>query len=105
MLVQVSADTPQKVEAFRKAMEPLRQTLKQFKFLGGNQLNYSDIAIAGIFLVSPKPTSIPQTSLTAKYGHPACHMLDALIVQQHGVPEMLVADNKCSRATNAIVCL
>ena len=51
-MVQVSEDTPAKVEAFRKEMEPLRQTLRQFKFLGGNQLNYSDIAVAGNFLVS-----------------------------------------------------
>lgn len=52
LMLQVSADTPAKVQAFRKELEPLRQTLKQFKFLGGNQLNYSDIAVAGNFLVS-----------------------------------------------------
>ena len=29
----------------------MRQTLKQSKFLGGNKLNYADIAVAGNFLV------------------------------------------------------
>ena len=32
-------------------LEPLRQTLHQFKFLGGHKLNYADIAVAGNFLV------------------------------------------------------
>ena len=43
--------TPAKLAAFRSALEPLRQTLKQSKFLGGNKLNYADIAVAGNFLV------------------------------------------------------
>ncbi len=30
----------------------MRQTLKQSKFLGGNKLNYADIAVAGNFLVN-----------------------------------------------------
>jgi len=50
-LVQVCADTPAKVEAFRKEMEPLRQTLKTNQFLGGSKPNYADIAVAGNFLV------------------------------------------------------
>ena len=29
----------------------MRQTLKQSKFLGGDKLNYADIAVAGNFLV------------------------------------------------------
>ncbi len=45
-------DKSEKVQAFRTAMEPLRQTLKQFKFLGGNKISYADIAVAGNFLVS-----------------------------------------------------
>ena len=49
--VQVCADTPAKVEAFRKEMEPLRQTLKTNRFLGGSKPNYADIAVAGNFLV------------------------------------------------------
>jgi len=49
--VQVCADTPAKVEAFRKEMEPLRQTLKTNQFLGGSKPNYADIAVAGNFLV------------------------------------------------------
>ncbi len=49
--LQFSADTPAKLAAFRSALEPLRQTLKQSKFLGGNKLNYADIAVAGNFLV------------------------------------------------------
>lgn len=32
-------------------LDPLRQTLQQFKFLGGDKLNYADIAVAGNFLV------------------------------------------------------
>ena len=49
--LQFSADKPAKLAAFRSALEPLRQTLKQSKFLGGNKLNYADIAVAGNFLV------------------------------------------------------
>lgn len=49
--LQFSADQPAKLEAFCAALEPLRQTLKQFKFLGGNKLSYADIAVAGNFLV------------------------------------------------------
>jgi len=49
--VQFSADQPAKLEAFRTMLDPLRQTLQQFKFLGGDKLNYADIAVAGNFLV------------------------------------------------------
>ncbi len=49
--LQFSADKPAKLAAFQSALEPLRQTLKQSKFLGGDRLNYADIAIAGNFLV------------------------------------------------------
>lgn len=49
---QFSADKPAKLAAFQSALEPLRQTLKQSKFLGGNKLNYADIAVAGNFLVN-----------------------------------------------------
>ncbi len=49
--VQFSADQPAKLKAFRAMLEPLRQTLQQFKFLGGDKLNYADIAVAGNFLV------------------------------------------------------
>jgi len=49
--LQISSDKPAKLAAFRSALEPLRQTLKQSKFLGGNKLNYADIAVAGNFLV------------------------------------------------------
>ena len=49
--VQFSADQPTKLKAFRAMLEPLRQTLHQFKFLGGDKLNYADIAVAGNFLV------------------------------------------------------
>ncbi len=49
--LQFSADKPAKLAAFRSALEPLRQTLKHSKFLGGNKLNYADIAVAGNFLV------------------------------------------------------
>ena len=50
---QVCKDTPAKIAAFRKEMEPLRQTLKEYKWLGGEQIDYADIAVAGMFLVSP----------------------------------------------------
>ena len=49
--VQFSADQPAKLKTFRAMLEPLRQTLQQFKFLGGDKLNYADIAVAGNFLV------------------------------------------------------
>ncbi|KAA6422258.1 MAG: hypothetical protein FRX49_07728 [Trebouxia sp. A1-2] len=49
-LEDFSADKPAKLAAFQSALEPLRQTLKQSKFLGGNKLNYADIAVAGNFL-------------------------------------------------------
>jgi len=49
--LQISADKPAKFAAFRSALEPMRQTLKHSKFLGGNKLNYADIAVAGNFLV------------------------------------------------------
>lgn len=43
-------DKSEKVQAFRKALEPMRQTLKQHKYLGGNKISYADIAVAGNFL-------------------------------------------------------
>ncbi len=49
--VQFSADQPAKLKAFRAMLEPLRHTLQHFKFLGGDKLNYADIAVAGNFLV------------------------------------------------------
>ena len=49
--LQFSEDQPAKLKAFRSALEPLRQTLKQFKFLGGNKISYADIAVAGNFMV------------------------------------------------------
>lgn len=48
---QVCKDTPAKIAAFRKEMEPLRQTLRDYKWLGGEQIDYADIAVAGMFLV------------------------------------------------------
>lgn len=51
LILQVCANTDAKVESFRTQMEPLRQTLKTNKFLGGSQPNYADIAVAGNFLV------------------------------------------------------
>ncbi|DBA85417.1 TPA: hypothetical protein ACH3X2_006095 [Trebouxia sp. C0005] len=62
-LEDVCADTPAKVEAFRKEMEPLRQTLKTNQFLGGSTPNYADIAVAGNFLWS---RSISKVQLLAR---------------------------------------
>ncbi|KAK9826572.1 hypothetical protein WJX74_003460 [Apatococcus lobatus] len=49
-LEEVCKDSPAKIAAFRKEMEPLRQTLKDHKWLGGEQIDYADIAVAGMFL-------------------------------------------------------
>ncbi|DBA98481.1 TPA: hypothetical protein ACH3X3_012477 [Trebouxia sp. C0006] len=49
-LEDFSADQPAKLKAFRAMLEPLRHTLQHFKFLGGDKLNYADIAVAGNFL-------------------------------------------------------
>lgn len=38
--------------AVQKCLEPLRQTLKDTKWLGGNSINYADVCIAGTFMVS-----------------------------------------------------
>ena len=51
MCLQCVGDVSEKVEAFRKVLEPLRQTVKDNKFLGGDKISYSDIAVAGNFLV------------------------------------------------------
>ena len=75
-LVQVCADTPAKVEAFRKEMQPLRQTLKTNQFLGGSKPNYADIAVAGNFLVRgwlwPFVLLRLLWALHAVASHPAC---------------------------------
>lgn len=62
-LEDVCANTDAKVESFRTQMEPLRQTLKTNKFLGGSQPNYADIAVAGNFLWA---RSISKTQLLAR---------------------------------------
>ena len=63
--VQVCKDSPAKIAAFRKEMEPLRQTLKDYKWLGGEQIDYADIAVAGMFLVSlPFPDCMGHGSQT-----------------------------------------
>ena len=51
------AGRDQSVEAFRKALEPLRLTLKTQRYLGGDAPNYADYIVFGPFqwarVVSP----------------------------------------------------
>ena len=56
---QVAKDTPAKVQAFRQEMEPLRATLKEHKWLGGESLGYADIAAVSNFLVRSGSNSMP----------------------------------------------
>ena len=49
--VQVVGDVSEKVKAFRTTLEPLRQVVKDHKYLGGDKVTYADIAVAGNFLV------------------------------------------------------
>ena len=51
-------------EAVQKCLTPLRQTLKGTKWLGGEQINYADLSVAGTFMVShmyrdPQPSAAP----------------------------------------------
>ena len=50
--VQLSSKVDEKIQAFRTTLEPLRQTLIQFQWLGGNRVSYADISVASRFLVS-----------------------------------------------------
>lgn len=50
--VQLSSNTDKKVKAFRATLKPLRQTLQDFQWLGGEQISYADISVASQFLVS-----------------------------------------------------
>jgi glutathione S-transferase len=56
-LEQVSAERDNKVDAFRKSLDPLRLTLRSQPFLGGDQPNYADYIAFGPFqwarMVSP----------------------------------------------------
>jgi glutathione S-transferase len=56
-LEEVVAGRDKSVEAFRKALDPLRLTLKTQKFLGGAAPNYADYIVFGPFqwarVVSP----------------------------------------------------
>ncbi len=49
---QICKDVPAQIQAFRKLLEPLRQSLSHHRWLGGDEPNSGDIAIAGNFLVS-----------------------------------------------------
>ena len=49
--LQVSKDTAGRITEFRKEVEPIRQTLKDHKWLGGDSIGYADIAVAAMFLV------------------------------------------------------
>ena len=59
--LQVVCDVAEKVQAFRTVLEPMRQTLKQFKWLGGDRISYAGISVAGNFLVSCVPSMINVT--------------------------------------------
>ena len=49
--VQLSSNVDEKIEAFQSALEPLRQTLQHFRWLGGDKVSYADISVASQFLV------------------------------------------------------
>ena len=53
--MQVSKDTAGRLAEFSKVVEPLRLTLKDHKWLGGESIGYADIAVASMFLVSAMP--------------------------------------------------
>lgn len=60
MLIQLTGDEAQQAkqkEAVQECLEPMRQTLANNKWLGGNNINYADISVAGVFVVSPCPES------------------------------------------------
>ncbi len=62
-------------------LEPLRQTLQQFKFLGGDKLNYADIAVAGNFLVCTIQACVVSTlSTTAGHQHASSNLFDSCII-------------------------
>ena len=48
---QLSSNIDEKVQAFQTALQPLRQTLKHFQWLGGDKVSYADISVASHFLV------------------------------------------------------
>ena len=53
--MQYAGDEAQQTKqraAVQKCLEPLRQTLKDTKWLGGNSINYADLCVAGTFMVS-----------------------------------------------------
>lgn len=56
-LEQVSAERDNKVDGFRKSLDPLRLTLRSQPFLGGDKPNYADYIVFGPFqwarIVSP----------------------------------------------------
>ena len=53
--MQYAGDEAQQAKqrtAVQKCLEPLRQTLKDTKWLGGKSINYADLCVAGTFMVS-----------------------------------------------------
>ena len=69
MLSQVVGNVDEKVQSFRTVLEPMRQTLKQFKWLGGTKISFADISVAANFLVR----SVPAQYLHAFQGNfPGC---------------------------------
>ena len=79
--VQFSADQPAKLKAFRAILEPLRHTLQHVKFLGGDKLNYADIAVAGNFLVCTIQACVmPTLSTTAGHQHNSSDFFDGCII-------------------------
>ena len=51
MLFQVVGNVEEKVQSFRTVLEPMRQMLKDFKWLGGTKISFADISVAANFLV------------------------------------------------------
>ena len=60
LILQCVGSTEQAVKAFRTAMEPMRQTLQQHKYLGGDKMSYADIAVAGNFMVRQHALTLKQ---------------------------------------------
>ena len=49
--MQMAGESPQNMAALQKVLEPMRVTIQDQPFLGGEEPNFADFAVAGAFAV------------------------------------------------------
>ena len=72
--MQYSGDQGEKILAFRAALTPMRQTLEQLRFLGGEQPTIADILVFALFLVRPARVLARQGADAGLASRPCLHL-------------------------------